>query len=213
KWLRGDHAGALADASALVKAVPKDEEALSLLAELIYLERAADPEGYVERAFRTAPDITGPINLVAASARARYGYVLSARADPKGVSLLQDALASATKAIKEGNQSSRAPMEIAAIHSARQETRLALEWLQRGYDAGWKDFRTLEGDPMFSDLLKNPAFQALLKRMEADVAEMRRRANVREVLDLLTISAPPAVVGEGADRGPRRGVTLTAKRP
>ena len=192
KWLREDQPGALADARALVKAAPKDEEALALLAELIYIEGAPDPEGRVERAFRMSPDVTGAFNLVPASARARYGFVLFVRGDRKGEALLQDALVSATKALEGGNQSSRVPMEIAGIHAARRETTLALEWLQRGYDAGWRDARTIARDPIFASLRKEPGFDILLKRMEADVREMRGRANVREVLQLLTISSPAA---------------------
>jgi tetratricopeptide (TPR) repeat protein len=184
KWLRGDRPGAVAGARALVEAVPRDEEALSLLAELTYLEGPEDAEVRAERSYRASPDITAAYNLVPESPRARYAYLLVKRGNRSGAPLLEEALAQAKKGLEAGNQSSRVPVEIAAIHATRQENQPALDWLQRGYDQGWRDYRTLARDPMFESLRRERRFEALLQRMAVDVAEMRERAQVREVLEL-----------------------------
>jgi hypothetical protein len=67
-------------------------------------------------------------------------------------------------------------MEIAAIHALRGETATALDWLDRGYEAGWRDYRITRRDPFFAGLRDEPRFRALLARMESDVAGMQRRA-------------------------------------
>ena len=67
-------------------------------------------------------------------------------------------------------------MEIAAIHAVRGETAPALEWLERGYEAGWRDYRITRRDPFFAALREEPRFRALLARMESDVSAMQRRA-------------------------------------
>jgi hypothetical protein len=67
-------------------------------------------------------------------------------------------------------------MEIAAIHAVRRETAAALEWLERGYEAGWRDYRITRRDPFFAGLREEPRFRALLARMESDVSTMQQRA-------------------------------------
>ena len=53
---------------------------------------------------------------------------------------------------------------------------MALEWLERGYEAGWKDYRIIRRDPFFAGLRQEPRFRSLLARMESDVRIMQERA-------------------------------------
>ena len=185
-WRRGDEREAEGIVRKVIQAAPKDEEGLAFLAEMTYLIGAPDSEAQGKRVFQASPDLSAPYDVAPGSPRARYAYLLAKRGDTsRAAALMDEAMQLARKALAEGYQSSRAPLEIAGIHAVRREREPALEWLQRGYDAGWRDHRALARDPMFTDIRNEPQFRALLKRMETDVAEMRRRANVPEVLQLL----------------------------
>jgi hypothetical protein len=67
-------------------------------------------------------------------------------------------------------------MELAAISAVEGRTDAALEWLERGYRAGWKDARFLNLDPFFAPVRREPRYRALAAAMTRDVAEMRKRA-------------------------------------
>ena len=65
-------------------------------------------------------------------------------------------------------------MELAAINAIEGRTDEALDWLERGYRAGWKDARFLGLDPFFASLRREPRYLALTAGMMQDVAEMRK---------------------------------------
>jgi hypothetical protein len=65
----------------------------------------------------------------------------------------------------------------AAIHALRDEVSEALDDLDRGYAAGWRDGRTLAIDPLLASVRSQPRFQQLISRIESDVAVMRARAD------------------------------------
>ena len=52
-------------------------------------------------------------------------------------------------------------MELAAISAIEGRTGEALDWLERGYRAGWKDARLLGLDPFFASLRREPRLLAL----------------------------------------------------
>ena len=189
EWLGGRQQPALARARNLTAANPHSAEDRILSTELAYLTAAPDSEQLAESLSRTSPEISGNNWwLVPESARTRYAYLLAARGErSQSTTLADQAMASAQKALESGNQSPRVPMEIGAIHALRHDTDAAVQWVQRAYDAGWRDYRTLARDPVFEVLRADARFQALLKKMESDVAEMRRRVNLQE-----TIPVPPA---------------------
>jgi hypothetical protein len=68
-------------------------------------------------------------------------------------------------------------MQNAAVASLRGQRDVALDELERGYAAGWRDGRTLAIDPFFAAIRTEPRFIQLLSRIEADVATMRARAD------------------------------------
>ena len=51
-------------------------------------------------------------------------------------------------------------MELAAISAIEGHTGAALDWLERGYRAGWKDARLLNLDPFFASVRREPRYQA-----------------------------------------------------
>jgi hypothetical protein len=68
-------------------------------------------------------------------------------------------------------------MQMAAVHALRGETAAALEKVERAYEAGWRDGRTLAIDPLVASVRSEPRFRQVLSRIEADVAAMRARAD------------------------------------
>jgi hypothetical protein len=53
----------------------------------------------------------------------------------------------------------------------------ALDWLERAYQAGWKDPRMARMVPMWARLRGTPRFEQLVAKMDADLAAMRARAD------------------------------------
>ncbi len=116
-YQRGNDREAEALARKLVESDPQNEESLTLLAELTVLLGARDAEERAERFFRASPDITANWWLVTHSPRVRYAALLAGRGDTsRAKHLLDEAHRLAGKAMAEGNQSPRVPLEMAAIH-------------------------------------------------------------------------------------------------
>jgi hypothetical protein len=88
---------------------------------------------------------------------------------------------------KEGERRSRemiaqAPAEIesyvdmARIASTRGDTEEAMTWMERVYEHGGRDVANLRMDPALENVRRDPRFERLMQRIEADVARMRERA-------------------------------------
>jgi serine/threonine protein kinase/TolB-like protein/Tfp pilus assembly protein PilF len=178
-WLdyqRGDEAQALARARRLVEIDPTNEEAVTLLGEMTFLTGSADAASVAERSFKSSP-------AAATGLRTRYANLLMRRGEQgRAEQLLDEAAKAAKKALDEGDQSSRVRMELAAIHATREETEVAMGWLERAYEAGYREGSYLARNPMFQGLREDRRFLALVARMRTDVAEMRQRARANETL-------------------------------
>ena len=185
--LRGRERDALERARKASAAEPSNEEVLLLLADLALIMGGADMESRVERFFRSSPDLSAGTEILPESFRARYAYLLARRGETsRATHLMEEAAGVARKALSEGNEMPRVRIEIAAIHAVRQQKNLALGWLQAAYDAGWRDPRTLERDPMLEGLRGEPRFKDLMERIRRDVAAMRERSSdLRELFNKL----------------------------
>jgi serine/threonine protein kinase/Flp pilus assembly protein TadD len=182
--LRGKDAEALKRLHRVTAKYPDNEELKFLMADVESITNQADVESHTERLYRTAPDLGAGFILLPESFRARYGHILLRRgARSRAEAVLRQAMKLAKEALADGNEMPRVRLEIAAIHAVQLENEAALEWLQRAYDAGWRDCRTLERDPMFQGLRGNRRFNALMTRMRRDVASMRDHSpELREIL-------------------------------
>jgi len=188
-WLRGREQQALERARKASAAQPNNEEVLSLLADLALITGAADAESRVERFFRSAPDLNAGSWLLPESFRVKYAYFLAHHGEVRRAKqLMEEAARLARESMDKGNELPRVRMEIAAIHAFRQQKEPVLEWLQKAYDAGWRDSRTLARDPMFERVREEPKFRELIGRMNRDVAAMRERSS--DLRELFTTTAP-----------------------
>jgi serine/threonine protein kinase/TolB-like protein len=162
---------------------PNGEEARQLLSELALIDQSPDRKELVEAYFRSSPDLSGGWFILPESYRVRYAYLLTGEGETKrATQLMDEAERLALQALNQGNEMPRVRVEIAAIHVFRQEKEPALDWLQRAYDAGWREARILQRDPMLAGLRNEPRFIQLLTRMKNDVKAMRERsADLRDV--------------------------------
>jgi eukaryotic-like serine/threonine-protein kinase len=176
-YLQGEEAAALALARKILEERPAFEEGLMVCSELTYLTAAPDAEAQIERQFHRSPGIeTGPM-LKQESYQTSYAYLLMARGErSRAATLLAEALTRAHKALESGNENQRVPFEIAAIHAARGENDQALDWLEKAFAAGYKDYSTLGRHRIFAAVRTDPRFQDVLKRMEHSVAKMREQS-------------------------------------
>jgi len=189
-FLRGQHAEAKDRAERLLAREPGDEEAGAWSAELATL--LADTGAERRNAVFAAPNPTArsgwllPESFGAMMGLAWYRRGELARAD----SVWDAALEADRRDIAAGHDNPDRYLQTAAIHAIRADTSAALDWLNRGYKAGWNDGRILALDPFFRSLRDEPKFRALMARMHADVA--RQADSVRVLSDSLArVSRPP----------------------
>jgi TolB-like protein/Tfp pilus assembly protein PilF len=184
---RGRMADALVRARRLAAEPDPDAEALALGAELTYVSGESDAERYTERLFGQMPGITGNFWFLMESPRVRYAHLL-ARAGRHGLAerLLAAADAEAVEALERGHQSPRMWVERAIIHALRREHDATLAFLERAYDAGLRDDVMLTLHPALAGMKESVRYQALVRRIGADLSAMRRRTDVEHTLPPLS---------------------------
>ncbi len=64
---------------------------------------------------------------------------------------------------------------LACLNALRGLNDQAIEALQRAYDAGWRSYRLASNNPVLKSLERDVRYQAILLKIESEVAEMRRR--------------------------------------
>jgi eukaryotic-like serine/threonine-protein kinase len=190
EFLLGQHAEAKDRADRLLAREPGDEEAGSWSAELATLLADTDAERRVA-AFATANPTARSGWLLPESFGAMLGLAWYRRGERARADSAWDAALEADRRdLAAGHDNPDRYLQTAAIHAIRADTSAALDWLSRGYKAGWNDGRVLALDPFFQPLQDEPRFQALLKRMHVDVA--RQADSVRTMSDSIArISQPP----------------------
>ena len=148
---------------------------------MLFLGEPEAARATIERRSRLTPDAFG-FDLSQRTNRTKYAFLLHQLGERDSAAVLFDAALSANHAaIERGSELSNRPQEIAAIHAFRGNTRQALEWLERTYQAGYRLHRILAQDPMFTSIRNNEQFQAILTRMEEDVAREGKRVEAEGI--------------------------------
>jgi TolB-like protein/tetratricopeptide (TPR) repeat protein len=177
-WLdlrRGSNQAALERARRLVRNEPDNTEVPPNLAELAVVTAAPDAEQLIEPLARQDPEAAG--QMFPESLRSLYALTLHRRGDTRrAAELWRASAAAAERRVDAGEESYNALMELAAISAIEGRTEAALDWLERGYRAGWKDARLLSLDPFFASVRREPRYQGVITAMTQDVGEMRKRA-------------------------------------
>jgi TolB-like protein len=196
-WLdlrRGSNQAALERTRRVLRQDPDNTEVPPNLAEMAVMAEASDAERLIEPLARQDPEAVG--QMFPESLRSLYALTLHRRGDTRRADeLWQASAATARRRLGAGDESYNPPMELAAISAIQGHTAAALEWLERGYRAGFRDVRILDLDPFFVSLRKEPRYQAVVTAMTQDVAVMRKRA----------ATAHPSLFGPPASEGGASG--------
>jgi TolB-like protein len=177
-WLElrmGNTEAALARARRMIANDPDNTEGPPILAELAALAGLKEAEPLLGRL--VAADPGTPSQYDAAGLRSFYALTLHQRgAEREASSLWGQSAAAAQQQLKAGAEGPAAPMELAAINAIQGHTAEAMDWLEQGYRAGWRDAHQLALDPFFASIRQEPRYKAVLANMRREVAEMRKRA-------------------------------------
>jgi tetratricopeptide (TPR) repeat protein len=189
-FLNGRTRAAAERADQLLAREPGNEEAAAWKAELATLLGEADAEKRAGGFAATNPSARSGW-LLPESFSAMVGLAWHRNGERRRADSVWDAALEADRRdLANGNQSPDRYVQTAAIHAIRGDASAALDWLDRGYKAGWNDARVLMLDPFFVALRKEPRFRAALDRMHADVA--RQADSVRAMSDSLARISRPA---------------------
>lgn len=177
-WLdlrRGSDRAALERARRLVRNDPDNTEGPPILAELAVVVGDSGARQLIEPLARQDPKAAG--QMFPESLRSLYALTLHRQGDVRrAAELWRESSAAAQRNLDAGTEGSVALMELAAINAIEGRTAEALDWLERGYRAGWRDARFLGIDPFFASVRREPRYLAVTAAMRQDVADMRRRA-------------------------------------
>ena len=173
---RGRADAALDRVRRTVENAPSDIEALLTRLEIAAIVGSPEVGRFAEPLLAESAD--APTQLIWHSVKLLLAYQLHKEGQKARASELMDqVLASSEEAIKGGADWLYPRMQIATVHAIRANVPAALDWLERAYQAGWKDPRIARMVPMWASLRREPRFEQLVARMEADVAAMRARAD------------------------------------
>jgi len=178
-FLRGRDSQAMASARRTAASNPHDDEVGSFLAQLAALTGAPDADALLSARLLANPE--SGVDLAPERFPAWHALFADRRGDhAMATRMWNEVLTSDEGAIASGTDDPQRPMEIAAIHAVRGDSAAALDWLQRGYNAGWKNYRVIMRDPFFASLAHNSRFQQIMRSMQSDTDAMRRRAMTAE---------------------------------
>ena len=170
---------------------PDDEEVKFLRADVAFLTDSSDLQPALEALMKTAASNSVS---VPESVRLRYAYVLRKKGRYRtggGAARGSGAASRAGRLKKRINRrrsgsSWRPPRCWAGIHPRRSIG------CRSAYDAGFRDYGSLELDPIFAALRSDNRFRAILERMRKEVDAQRARARDRGLLDFDSLLAPPS---------------------
>jgi predicted Zn-dependent protease len=177
EWRNGKSDAALNRMRPVVAGAPKNTEAQMAFVDLVVLAGAPDAAEHVDRAiaagFGSAAGVYSPY-----TPRVGRAFLYLQAHDRAAAKPLIDAALKANRAaIDSGDRGFPKLMENAALYLMNGDRGAALDSLDAGVRAGWKDALFLERDPLLAGLRSEPRFQAIKQRIEREVAEMRARAD------------------------------------
>jgi tetratricopeptide (TPR) repeat protein len=173
---RGQTQAAIGRIRAATAKAPENIELLIARAEILTFAGAADAPEVVRALFARAPD--GMLHNAPYPVKLLHAYHLHRSGSTADAGKIFDAVMTANRnSFLAGADWPMGHLQMGAVHALRGETAAALDAVDRAYDAGWRDGRTLAIDPLFASVRPVPRFRQVLSRIEADVAAMRARAD------------------------------------
>ena len=187
--LEGSGDKALARSKAIAEREPKNMEMSLHRVDIAYLTDSSVLESLLAPLLAGSP--TNRLVWEGESVRLRYAYALQKRGESaRSKVLAAEAERYARERIAAGDDTPAQRVELAAAVALRGEAGAALEWLERAFEAGYRDYGFLERDPIFRLLRSHAGFMSVLDRMRRDVEAQRERARTRGLLDLQSLIGP-----------------------
>jgi TolB-like protein/cytochrome c-type biogenesis protein CcmH/NrfG len=184
---RGDKA--LVRSKAIAEREPKNMEMSLHRADIAYVTDQPDLESLLAPLVERSP--TNRLLWDGESVRLRFAYALHKRGESaRSKALAAEAERYARERIAAGDDTPAHRVELAAAAALRGEADAAVEWLERAFEAGYRDYGFLERDPIFRPLGRDARFVRVLDRMRRDVEAQRERARTRGLLELKSLIGP-----------------------
>lgn len=86
----------------------------------------------------------------------------------------------AERALEQGNETSDVLYGLAEDNVMQGNKAGAYKWLQKAIDAGWRNYRWAEIDPLLENMRNEDRFKQMIADVKAKVDEMRKRAEEME---------------------------------
>jgi hypothetical protein len=180
---------AVARSRALTVKAPADEEVKFVRADVAFLTDSDDLQAATEAMMATSPS---SYLSVPETIRMRYAYALR----QAWRRLTRDAACRRGRTYRPREDSERGPEPVPSrrtgrgVDAARRSVSCArLAWT--GVRRGFRDYGSLERDPILAPLRGDPKFQSILERIRKDVEAQRERARQRGLLEIESLLDPP----------------------
>jgi len=92
--------------------------------------------------------------------------------------LLEASLEADRRHLAAGNEHWAVPLDMACVHALRDEKDEAFRWLDKAIESGWRGYPQASWSPLLDPLRGDERFRKMMARLDAQVAEMRRRAGL-----------------------------------
>jgi hypothetical protein len=111
----------------------------------------------------------------------RGGFLLyAAGRKSESQRVLQETIAKSGRFVEAGDESSTPRFEAAAALELLGNRAEALAWFRKAVDAGWREVRWAQQDPLLSGLRTDAVFQQLLEEANSRVESERQRIRAGE---------------------------------
>jgi hypothetical protein len=177
EWRKGDKSGALDRLRGTAAAFPKNSEPQGVFTDMAVLVDAPEAAERLDREIRDGRGAGHSMYSPYTPRTWRAFLFLRAGDRARAQPLIDAALAATREAAGSGDVSFNPPMEEAVLFLMQNKRREALDALEAGVRAGWKDAMFLRRDPLLASLREDPRFNAVVLQVERDVAAMRARAD------------------------------------
>jgi serine/threonine protein kinase/tetratricopeptide (TPR) repeat protein len=113
----------------------------------------------------------------AVSYQSALGRTMQGLGDKNGArKKLQRCLEKETAIVSSQPQNPEALYRLAAVEACLGMLKSSIDHLSAAADLGWRDIRSLVGDPRFDAIRESPQYQRIIDQLSANVAEMRSKA-------------------------------------
>ena len=177
EWRKGDTQNALDRQRRMVADFPQNSEANGTFTDMAVLLDAPEAADRLDREIQNGRGGGHAMYSPYTPRTWRAFLFLRAGDRTRAQPLIDAALAATREATAAGDVSFNPPMENAVLFLMQGKHAEALDALEAGVRAGWKDAMFLQRDPLLAAVRNDARFVAIVQQVEREVAAMRGRAD------------------------------------